>query len=441
MGPIGMSAILNGFLNGVQKQKDLDFQNSEREHMKARRAVTEGREDTAYQQGQDDRAHNIERRGVLEGREDTSYGQQQEAYQHGLERRPVEEGQRDQMFGLNVAKTQQDMTIAKNRDARESAESGVRQRMAKIQTELAQMGLDDAKIAQGYKNAEKQLMPLFQQYQVTRDPTVFQDWYNTHVRDGNEVQIAQNPDGTWKVKSARGPEHTFDSPDDIARLARTLIRPDIYMESLYAHAKAQQEAEAARAKNPRNFVEPVQGQDGTVGFADLSTGQVKTATDADGKPFAGIVKGAGAGNRPAMLQEVDALLQNLPQQPGETSTQRWMRAYATANQRSQTSPEQSARGFYQATLTKLLPDAQYGSVTPDKLAKAQAAAQQLTEQFSQKYLGAGAPAPSSDAAAAPARSQSAIPAQAADYLRKNPALRSAFDAKYGAGSAAAVLGE
>lgn len=396
MNAIGMGAILSGFYDGLDKQNEINYRAGERKHLAERRTVEEGRQDTAYSQSQDDRTHDIARRGITEGRQDTAYGQQQESYQHGMERRPVEELQKDTAFNTGQEAAHLNMDLAKKQDSRadkqlalSQAEFGSRQRVEKIRAEMAQLGLDDARVAAGYRKSEQQLMPLFQQYQVDKDPTVFQDWYNNHVGDGNQVKIVKNDKGTFDIQSNRGTSQQGVSGDEIARMARTLVRPDVYMESLYAGVKAHQEQEAARAKNPKNFGEPVQAADGTTGMLDYNTGTVRQIKGEDGKPFTGIVHGSGAGTKPAMLQEVDALNQNMPQIEGETPTARWMRAYSSANKRLTADPAQAKADFYSKTLQKLLPDPQFGAPTPDKLKKAQDTAQGLADQFASTYLTSG----------------------------------------------------
>jgi len=123
-------------------------------------------------------------------------------------------------------------------------------------------------------------------------------------------------------------------------------------------------------------------------------GNQRLVNPSSGEEIIGIDPRSGkAGATPAILQETNAIYKRLPTVQGENDDQRWLRAHATASQKSATSPQDARAKFYSGLVTTLMKNA----YNEEERTAASTQAQNLTDEFmdtyyseaSQPALGAG----------------------------------------------------
>lgn len=452
-----MAGIFQSMLYGMnqaraeqRQRREDEYVEGERAYQQQRRGVTDAREDTSWQDSREDRAYEVGVQRPLQtesaqlgvqsqrfavGRQPVEAQQQDAKFQQGMEagalsnqaarfsvaRMPVEARQQDARFGMEMQGAQQGIVARQ-------LQIGSAQRAAQIEAAQQPDKLDEIRLERERRGAMDALAKAGQQFVLTgmkgdkqrAAQIINQTWAEATDDPDGDAGVRVNEQGKYYLEGPDGrPVLMLGDEDQVMQYAfQFLSDPVTFAQSrqaTYAARAAAQAKEAeARATNPERFVETMQQPDGTVAMIDRTTGTARPVTDAQtGKPVRGAVDGR-AGQIPARLQEVEAVVARLQPVEGETDDDRWMRAYSMVTSRAGMDPDQASADFYETVMRSLLrPDAM-GRITPQATQQAQEQAAQLTEDFRSRFLG-GRQSASGLGGQQPARPAPAPAASAAPY--------------------------
>lgn len=228
----GLSNIASGFWDGYDRQNAINRQNDldaeakgERERQRARQDESDarnrvlwGRQDTEWQQGQDDRAAEapiveLERKGRI------AAGEWNVA--HGNDVRDTAlEGQK-----LGVASTRQNMSIAANRERREADSHRTSQEERKLRIAEIHRILEAQKRTNEFA---QRFMPLYQTDPVAAGK-MLQDLVNNDPHSGNtKVGFGYDPErGTYRVARSGSDKSTAREmrPEELFQMASNVLDP------------------------------------------------------------------------------------------------------------------------------------------------------------------------------------------------------------------------
>lgn len=290
-----MPGIFESFLRGGQAarqerddQANREFLASERAYQQQRRGVVDTREDTTYQQGQEDRTRNLQEHG-----EDRQFlvGVERPMRQESLlrdnrvdkfkeERMPIEAKQADAKFAFQMDK-----------EKREARLDGLRM-------ELAQYGLDDKRREEQRRVAMDSLKPAIASYARTRDPRVFAEWANRTVAQSDPITIEQDKGGNWFMQSKSGNRQELGSADNVVQVAMQLTHPDVFLEFQASQLARQRELQDKRlaaeaTADAKATPELVNDGSGAIHLVDTRTGQSRPVMRDEGNaPLIGTKAGA-----------------------------------------------------------------------------------------------------------------------------------------------------
>ena len=165
------------------------------------------------------------------------------------------------------------------------------------QLALGQLSLDEKKRTATSNDHTRQLLGAYLGAQNTGDWQPFVTAYNSTAGGIHGHQVADlvpNANGSFTATMDNGGKMDFGSADKLLNAAFLMSSPDVYRDSLERRLKAGDDGVEARAKNPKNFVQPIIGADGKMQLLDLSNGTAATVTDGSGNAFSGTL----AGKRP-----------------------------------------------------------------------------------------------------------------------------------------------
>lgn len=411
-----MTGIVDGFIRG--RQAALSERQAQADEERRQAMFARQQQDWSWLDGE--RAYQSQRRGVLDQRQD-------ETYQFEAERRPIVAGQQDQQFASQMETGALTRELARNSDrragsaeARATEQAGQQrqrflyemrgaERNDRIQELQTRFGLNAAQMQAEQQEAQRAYLTLEQE--VNRDIEFGREqdaagkiaqFYNESIPNGDKVEIGKTKDG-WVAVSENGQAVLLGkTAKEALDKARNLTDPDVYVELRVRGMQIEQERAAAeakaRAEHPERYSKGVQGAAGQLMQVDTGTGVARQVVDEQGQPVTGAPVD-GAGRMPARLQEAEAVFSRLRPMPGESDTDRWLRAYELSGQSRGKAPEQAVRDFYQTTLGALVRTA-YG---PKQQEQAAARAEELTRQYEQRFFAGGQGAPSGAAGAAPAQ--------------------------------------
>lgn len=389
-----MAGIFGNFMRGYEgarrqlsEDEERRYLAQERQYQQERRGVLDERDDVVWDQGQEDRARGLERdaaeyplrfRSLEQGVESGDLGLQSARFAVG--RQPIEAQQADELHGLNVQGAQQGMRM------RASAE-GRAAEMHRIQREMADLGLDEARLQAQYTQFRNQLGPAARQFVMRNDPKAIEDFWNSTLGAENPIRIIQAEDGTYLSQPAAGGEpQPIGTREDVIRMVDAFSRsPTAYLDTLH-----------------------------------------------------GLTMGARGGRgTPAAIQEAEYVAQLLPEVPGESPRDRMLRAYEISKYRGMERPEDARR--------KIAAEVARGMAAMGGQIDGAALRAQVDEIMGAVYgdqqtsgLGLGAAMQGRGQPAGPAPQ---IPQGAIEMLRRDPGLAAMFDAKYGQGASARYLGQ
>lgn len=159
--------------------------------------------------------------------------------------------------------------------------------------------LDEKTRASTANQHTRDILGGFLQGQNTGDWQPFVTAYNSTAGGihGHQVaDLAPNANGSFTATMDNGGTMDFDSADKLLNAAFLMSSPDVYRDSLERRLKAGDEGIEARAKNPKNFQQPIIDSQGNMRLLDYGTGVTTPATDDDGSPISATL----AGKRPVM---------------------------------------------------------------------------------------------------------------------------------------------
>ncbi len=285
---------MRGF-EGARQQRRQDeedaWRRQEREYLTGRRSVTDGREDTTWDQGQQDRQRTLSRddqeyplrfRSLEQGVALGDLGLQADRFR--VERQPVEAQQSDALFAENIAGQRQMRGIRGAQEGRANAAH-------RIQMEMAELGLDDARLQAEHRQFVQTIGGPARRFALTGDPAPLSEaWRSVTGGDGN---LVRQQDGSYAAVSANGEATPLGSREDVINaLSMFAERPEAFLELRY-----QQQFGAGR-----------QG-----------------------------------GRQPAAIQEAEYIRSVLPRQEGESERDHAMRALDYRNRARTKPPEQEFR--------------------------------------------------------------------------------------------------
>lgn len=385
--------ILGGFLQGmrlsdedVRTKRAFEENQKEREIQRQRQAKADSRTDTEFNWRSQDRPGEVQFRDEQRDQtrkhwtnQATVFDQSQEDRTYGINRRPVLEQREQQMFDAQIG----------NQRASAAAQS----QMAR----LRDLQIDEAELATRARQGQRALYAGFAAGTRGGDWSTLRDGFNETVGRDMGIQIAniqRGENGAIVVSTADGKTMPFESDDKLFETLTAFTNPEGYANGMLAH---------------------------------LGRGQ----------------------NEPAAITEARTVAGWLPPQEGESKEGRLMRAYEMSNLRAGQSPQQIATTVFTAAMK------QPGATEADAMQAVSAYMRNFHPDARGPWSNVSAPQPPPEekpgvlsrmfgggGASAPApRASSQVPPQAVEYLRANPQMRAAFDAKYGPGAAAAALAQ
>lgn len=205
---------------------------------------------------------------------------------HTISQFPVTDAQNAQAFN-----TQQQLRAQQLQDAA-------------IHAQLEKLGVSKAQLQNGIEEAQRELGVGFLKGQTTGDWSGLASAWNSTIgatHGGQVSKITQNQDGSFTAypDDPNAQPIKFQDQQHLLQTAASMTDPSIYARSLYQSLAEKQAADAARAKNPKNFSELIRGDDGTLGNIDLATGKYQPLADQSGQPLTGTLAGktrAGVSN-------------------------------------------------------------------------------------------------------------------------------------------------
>ncbi len=335
-----LGGILQGLMAGWERgdQKTREQTNDRRvaeeyDYAKGRRGVVDAQQDNLYGLGLEDRERKIKIEDKREGRADVDWSWLQSEREHLKNRRPIEEAQTDEIRGLGIAQTKQQM-------AQSEAQHVMNMRSAAMRAEMDRIGLTDEKLNLRTKQVQRALFGSLATAEVTGNMAPVVEAMNATIGKDHGYQIRdikRQQDGSFTVDYGGDEPMVFQSIDALGDAVMKLTNPETYAQIMLSRTPAGTEKPPA---------------------------QVATA------------------------DAVYARMRQMDQYKGVPDSDLWIAAFDKSQETKDLSLEARLDSFYTQTLHKLLPP----GASEKERAGAEAAAEQMTARYADRFSGSAAPA-------------------------------------------------